>query len=110
LLRTFLYHAAFDHYQTRNAQTQPHHATAGESQMAALKHGQSRVRAAYPDSEVEFDLPANATLEQLAATLAALGAGHGLPLRVELGVHPDVLHAGVSYGSSSNVPAWSKIF
>jgi hypothetical protein len=78
--------------------------------MAALKHGQSRVRATYPDDEVEFDLPENATLEQLAATLAALGAGHGLPLRVELGVHPDVMHAGMSYGHSGSSPAWSKIF
>jgi hypothetical protein len=78
--------------------------------MAALKHGQSRVRATYPDDEVEFDLPENATLEQLAATLAALGAGHGLPLRVELGVHPDVMHAGLSYGHSASSPAWSKIF
>ncbi|MDB5410077.1 MAG: hypothetical protein JWL84_4989 [Rhodospirillales bacterium] len=78
--------------------------------MAALKHGQSRVRATYPDDEVEFDLPENATLEQLAATLAALGAGHGLPLRVELGVHPDVLHAGMSYGAEGNGPAWSKVF
>jgi hypothetical protein len=78
--------------------------------MAALKHGQSRVRATYPDDEVEFDLPENATLEQLAATLAALGAGHGLPLRVELGVNPDVMHAGTSYGHSGSRPAWSKIF
>ena len=78
--------------------------------MAALKHGQSRVRATYLADEVEFDLPEYATLEQLAATLAALGAGHGLPLRVEVGVHPDVLHAGMSYGSSDDGPAWSKIF
>jgi hypothetical protein len=82
--------------------------------MAALKQGQSRVRATYNDDEVEFELPANATLEQLAATLAALGAGHGLPLRVELGVRPDVLPGGASYGSfdmpPSDLPAWSKVF
>lgn len=73
--------------------------------MAALKQGQSRVRATYSDDEVEFDLPASATLEQLAATLAALGAGHGLPLRVELGVR-----AGLSRDSSGEGPAWAKIF
>jgi hypothetical protein len=78
--------------------------------MAALKHGQSRVRATYPDDEVEFDLPENATLEQLAAMLAALGAGHGLPLRVELGVHPDVMHAGMSYRTAGDGPAWSLVF
>jgi hypothetical protein len=78
--------------------------------MAALKQGQSRVRATYSDDEVEFDLPASATLEQLAATLAALGAGHGLPLRVELGVRAEVLHAGLSRDSSGEGPAWAKIF
>lgn len=75
--------------------------------MTALKHGQSRVRATYPDEEVEFDLPANATLEQLAASLAALGAGHDLPLRVELGIRTDVR---ASYGLPGSEPAWSKIF
>jgi hypothetical protein len=37
---------------------------------------------------VIFDLPEDATLEQLAAMLASAGRGHGAPVRVEVAVKP----------------------
>ena len=46
----------------------------------------NRVRALFEDSSVIFDLPDDATLEQLAAMLTAVGRGHGTPLRVEVAV------------------------
>jgi hypothetical protein len=48
----------------------------------------NRVRALFEDSSVIFDLPDDATLEELAAMLASVGRGHGAPLRVEVAVKP----------------------
>jgi hypothetical protein len=48
----------------------------------------NRVRALFEDSAVIFDLPEDATLEQLAAMLASAGRGHGAPVRVEVAVKP----------------------
>jgi len=49
------------------------------------KHAPAKqVRALFNDSTVLFDLPEAATLEELAAILAAAAQGHGAPLKVEV--------------------------
>lgn len=47
-----------------------------------------RVRALFEGSAVLFDVPEAATLEQVAAMLAAAGRGHGTPLAVEISTKP----------------------
>jgi hypothetical protein len=54
--------------------------------MAAQRTARKRVRALFRDSAVLFDLPEQATMEQLAALLAAIGKGHGAPLHVEVAI------------------------
>ncbi|HZS82760.1 MAG TPA: hypothetical protein VFA50_07800 [Stellaceae bacterium] len=61
--------------------------------MSDRKRPKNRVRAIYPDSAVFFDLPENASLEQLAAMLASIGRGHGLPLRVEVAIGAEAFSA-----------------
>jgi hypothetical protein len=48
----------------------------------------ARVRATYEDSELLFDIPPTATLEQVAAVLASAGRGHGAPVCVEVITEP----------------------
>jgi hypothetical protein len=48
----------------------------------------TRVHAIFKDSAVLFDLPENATLEQLATTLATVERGHGIAIRVEVSAKP----------------------
>jgi hypothetical protein len=52
--------------------------------MGRFEGTKARIRATYEDSEVFFDLPRSATLEHLAATLVAVGRGHGAPVTVEV--------------------------
>jgi hypothetical protein len=56
--------------------------------MIAQHPSRRRVRALFQDSAVLFDLPENATLEQLATMLAAVERGHGIPIRVEVSAEP----------------------
>ncbi|MBV9523146.1 MAG: hypothetical protein JO010_10160 [Alphaproteobacteria bacterium] len=61
--------------------------------MSNRKSAKNRVRAVYSDSAVLFDLPENASLEQLALILASVGRGHGAPLRVEVAINSRALSA-----------------
>jgi hypothetical protein len=54
--------------------------------MTKCKTATNRVYAQYEDSAVLFDLPENATLEQLCEMLVTLGQGHGRPVRVDIAV------------------------
>jgi hypothetical protein len=54
--------------------------------MTNRKATKNRVYAQYEDSAVLFDLPENATLEQLCEMLVTLGQGHGRPVRVDVAV------------------------
>jgi hypothetical protein len=54
--------------------------------MTTRNKATNRVYAQYEDSAVLFDLPENATLEQLCEMLVNLGQGHGRPVRVDVAV------------------------
>lgn len=56
--------------------------------MTAKHPSTKRVHALFEDSAVLFDLPENATLEQLATMLAAVERGHGTPVWVEVSAKP----------------------
>jgi hypothetical protein len=56
--------------------------------MTAKRPSRKRVHALFEGSAVLFDLPANATLEQLATMLAAVERGHGTPIQVEVSAKP----------------------
>jgi hypothetical protein len=47
------------------------------------------VRATYEESELRFEIPRTATLEQLATMLAVAGRGHGVPVVIEIILQPD---------------------
>jgi hypothetical protein len=61
--------------------------------MSDRRATKNRVRAVYPDSAVLFDLPEDASLEQLAAMIASVGRGHGAPLRIEVAINSKALSA-----------------
>jgi hypothetical protein len=56
------------------------------------KAAKNRVYAQYEDSAVLFDLPENATLEQLCEMLSTISHGHGRPLRVDVALHAAALN------------------
>ena len=59
--------------------------------MSIDEQGTTRVRATYEDSELLFDIPPTATLEQVAAMLATAGRGHGAPVCIEVITEPIAL-------------------